>query len=123
MTVGRLFEIVIAANALLFAVGVTVTALSYFAYRSSGGVRSFGYSTLGFGLITIGAVTEPVYQLVIKQDYDISAVELLQLQLLEGSMMAVGFALLFVSVYGYVPGSWGGGEQPVLAEDGDESDL
>lgn len=105
MTGGGLVSGVVFVNSVLFLFGVGITALSFLAYRSSGGVRSFGFSTVGFGLVTLGGVTEPVYQLVVRGDYAISGAELLQLQTLEGVLMAAGFACLFASIYGYAPGS------------------
>jgi len=52
------------ANLFTFGFGLVLTALSYVAYRSVGRSRSFRTSTVGFGLITLGGLAEPVYQLV-----------------------------------------------------------
>ncbi|QLG62145.1 DUF7521 family protein [Halorarum salinum] len=89
------------ANLLQFTVGVAITGLSYLAYRSSGRKASFRNSTLGFLLITVGGVLAPVYQLWIKGDYSISGLELLELQILEGSLITVGLGLLLLSIYSY----------------------
>lgn len=100
-----LFLIFTVANLLLFAFGSLITGLSFLAYRSSGGTRSFRHSTIGFGLITLGGVIEPVYQLGVQRDPEISAQELLQLQALEGILIAGGLAFLFFSIYRYARGT------------------
>lgn len=89
------------ANVLQFTVGAVITGLSYLVYRSSGGKTAFRNSTLGFLLITIGGVLAPVYQIWIKGDYSISGRELLELQILEGTLITVGLALLLYSIYGF----------------------
>lgn len=95
----------IIANAVLFLFGVLVTGLSYSAYRAGGRVTSFRNSTIGFGTITLGCIIEPVYQLGIRQDYSISGQELLRLQAMEGTLIAIGFVFLLLSIYSYTPGS------------------
>jgi hypothetical protein len=86
-------------NLFMFGVGLALTALSYFAYRSAGRVRSFRTSTMGFGLITLGGVSEPIYQLVLKGDYHLSGREMLAIQTVEGLLTAIGLGLLFYSIY------------------------
>ena len=88
------------ANVLQFAVGVAITGVSYLAYRSSGGKAGLRNATVGFMLITVGGVLAPVYQFWIKDDYAVSGLELLELQMIEGAVITIGLALLLVSVYG-----------------------
>jgi uncharacterized membrane protein len=87
------------ANIVQFAFGVAITGISYYAYRSSGRKKSLRNSTLGFCCITIGGVLAPIYELGIKSDYNISAQELLKLQIIEGTAIGIGLALLLISVY------------------------
>ncbi|QLG27202.1 hypothetical protein HUG10_06445 [Halorarum halophilum] len=92
------------ANVLQFSVGIGITGLSYLAYRSSGGRPAFRNSTLGFLLITIGGVLAPVYQIWIKGDYSVSGRELLELQIMEGTLITIGLALLLYSIYSFNAG-------------------
>lgn len=85
-------------NLLQFAFGIAITGLSYLAYRKSG-KTTFRNSTIGFLLITIGGVSAPVYQLGIRADYVVTGRELLELQIIEGTLIAVGLAFLLFSVY------------------------
>lgn len=87
------------ANLFVFGFGATLTTLSYYAYRVNGRKPSFRLSTIGFGVLTIGGVVEPVYQLGLKEDYSISGRELLALQTMEGIFVAIGLGLLFYSIY------------------------
>lgn len=93
------------ANLFVFSFGATLTTLSYYAYRSSGRRSSFRLSTVGFGILTIGGVVEPLYQLGIRGDYSISGRELLLLQSIEGVFVAFGLGLLFYSIYIHNSGS------------------
>lgn len=87
------------ANLFVFAFGATLTTLSYYAYRVNGRKPSFRHSTIGFGILTLGGVVEPIYQLGLRGDYMISGRELLALQSIEGAFVALGLALLFYSIY------------------------
>jgi hypothetical protein len=93
-------------NMLVFLFGCLITGLSYLAYHSSERNPSFKTTTLGFGLITIGCIVEPVYQFGIKRDFNVSSLELLQLQALEGTFIALGLILLFSSIYRYSTASF-----------------
>lgn len=89
------------ANVVQFAFGVAITAISYYAYRSSGRKKSLRNATIGFLSITIGGVLAPVYELGIKSDYSITAQELLKLQIIEGTVIGFGLAFLLLSVYSH----------------------
>lgn len=89
------------ANVAVFAFGLIITGLSYRAYRSSARKTAFRNATLGFLLIPVGGVLAPVYQLGIKADYSISARELLELQIIEGTLTAAGIGFLLLSIYTY----------------------
>lgn len=89
----------VVANLFVFGFGATLTGLSYWAYRSNASNPSFRYSTAGFGILTLGGIVAPIYQLGIKRDYMISGRELLALQTMEGVFLAVGLGLLFYSIY------------------------
>lgn len=87
------------ANLFVFGFGATLTTLSYYAYRVNDRRPSFRLSTIGFGILTLGGIVEPLYQLGLKQDYLISGRELLALQTIEGAFVAAGLGLLFYSIY------------------------
>lgn len=89
------------ANLFIFGFGATLTTLSYWAYRKNDRKPSFRLSTIGFAVLTMGGVVEPIYQLGFKNDYMISGRELLGLQTIEGLFIAAGFGLLFYSIYIY----------------------
>lgn len=92
------------ANVLMFGFGATLTTLSYYAYRSTGRKPSYFRSTLGFGLITIGGLAEPIYQLGLKGDYHLGGRELLALQTAEALLTGLGLGLLFYAIYIHDPG-------------------
>lgn len=87
-------------NLLVFLFGCAITGVSYLAYRSSNGRKSFLRSTIGFGLITLGCIVEPAF-VAIYRDWSISGQELLQLQAIESTLIAVGLGFLFVSIYNH----------------------
>lgn len=87
------------ANLLVFVFGTTLATLSYATYRRRACHPVFRDATLGFSLVTIGGLVEPVYQLAIKQGYQLAGRELLALQTLEGGLVALGLGFLFYSIY------------------------
>lgn len=93
--------LLIAVNFFGFFLGATITTVSYFAYRSSGGDESLKKATTGFGLITLGTAVEPVYQLGIAGTYVLASDQNVGLQILEGTLISLGFLLLFFSIYRY----------------------
>lgn len=94
-------NVFVIANVVQFAFGVAITGISYYAYRSNRRKESLRNSTIGFLCITVGGVLAPVYELGIKSDYNISAEELLKLQIIEGTVIGIGLAFLLISVYSY----------------------
>lgn len=94
----------VAANLLMFGFGAILTGLSFVAYRANDRLRSFRDSTIGFGMVTIGGLVEPIYQLGLKGDYRLSGREMLGLQTFEGLLIGVGLGMLFYSIYRHNPG-------------------
>lgn len=92
-------------NFMMFGFGIVLTGLSYFAYRSSRPRPSLRTATVGFGLITIGGLVAPAYQLGVRGAYDLSGRELLAVQSVEGLFLAAGLGMLFYSIYHYSNGS------------------
>lgn len=86
-------------NFTVFGFGAVLTALSYFAYRANPGRRSLRNSAVGFGLLTIGGLVAPAYQLALTGRYELGGRELLAVQSVEGLFLAAGFGMLFYSVY------------------------
>lgn len=91
----------VVANVLQFSFGLAITGISYWAYRSNGRKPSLRNATIGFLCITIGGILAPVYEIGIKADYNITAQELLKLQIMEGAVIGIGLALLLFSVYSH----------------------
>lgn len=91
----------VVVNVFVFVFGGFLTLLSFAAYRSSNWNRSFRNATVAFGFLTIGSGADLIYQMGIKGSYELSARELLILQSAEGFLTAIGFGLLFYSIYRY----------------------
>lgn len=88
----------IVANTLLFLISSFLAVLSYVAYRQSGGQATYLVTTAGFGFVILGGLVEPVYQLVVAGDYNVSGNELLMLQTGEGILIAFGLGLLYYAI-------------------------
>ena len=86
------------ANVSLFVVSSVLTGLSYLAYRRSDDRSSFRFASVGFGLVVLGGLVEPLYQLVVRGDYNITGSELLLLQTGEGFLIAGGLGILFYAI-------------------------
>ena len=95
------WELLIAATVIQFLFGIAITALSYTAYHLSARATIFKLSTIGFLLVSVGGILAPIYELGIKGDFTITAQELLVLQILEGTVIALGLGLLLLAVYSY----------------------
>lgn len=100
----ELWAFVIANTGLFIASGV-LTALSYVAYRQSGGDSSYRAATVGFGFVVLGGLVEPVYQLGVKGEYSLTGSELLVLQSGEGALITLGLGLLFWAIVNHRPES------------------
>lgn len=96
--------LLILVNFLGFILGIVITGVSYYAYRSSQN-RSLRNATIGFGLITLGTAIEPIYQLGIAGTHVLASDQNIALQLLEGTVIVSGFLFLFFSIYRYRSGS------------------
>ena len=86
------------ANIGLFIVSSVLTALSYLAYRWNNGQSSYKLASIGFGLVVLGGLIEPLYQLIVRGDYNITGSELLLLQTTEGLLIASGLGILFYAI-------------------------
>lgn len=86
-------------NFTVFGFGAVLTALSYLAYRADPERRSLRNSTVGFGLLTVGGLVAPAYQLALTGRYELGGRELLAVQSVEGLFFAAGFGMLFYSLY------------------------
>ena len=107
---------VLVVNGLVFLFGCAMTGLSLAAYRATDGRDSYRWSTVGFALITVGCVVEPVFQYGIRRDWVITGVELLYLQAMEGAFLALGLGILFGSIYRYGRGRSVSGAERVSRE-------
>lgn len=89
----------ILTNFMMFAFGLILSTVSYLAYRADRGRISLRNATIGFGLLTIGGLVAPAYQLGFRGAYELSGRELLIVQSIEGLFLAAGLGMLFYSVY------------------------
>lgn len=85
------------SNVLLLAMGGTLTALSFAAYRRSG-TSSFRLAGVGFLVLTVGTLVEAIYELGIRGSYELSGRELLALHTVESLLIAAGLGLVFWSL-------------------------
>ena len=88
----------IIANTGIFLAGGVLTGLSYLAYRQNRRQASYRFATVGFGLVVLGGLVEPAYQLGIRGDYHLDGNEMLLLQSGEGAIIAMGLGLLFYAI-------------------------
>lgn len=86
-------------NFMMFGFGIVLTALSYLAYRANETRRSLRNATIGFGLLTVGGLVAPAYQLGVRGTYELGGRELLVVQSVEGLFLASGLGMLFYSIY------------------------
>ena len=114
---------VLIVNGLVFLFGCAMTGLSLTAYRATDGNDSYRWSTVGFALITVGCVVEPVFQYGIRRDWEITGAELLYLQAMEGAFFALGLGILFVSIYRYGRGEADTGTERMSAESTRDSET
>lgn len=91
----------VAVNFLGFFLGVIITTLSYYAYRSNETKTSLRNVTIGFGLLTIGIAIEPLYQVGIEGTHVLASDQNITLQLIEGTVVSLGLLVLFFSIYNY----------------------
>lgn len=88
------------ANTGLFIVSSVLTGLSYLAYRRDGR-SSYKFTTIGFGFVVLGGLVDPLYQLGVRGDYNITGSELLFLQTAEALLIASGLGILFYAITRY----------------------
>jgi hypothetical protein len=88
------------SNLFVFGLGGVLTGLSYRAFRRTD-TRSFALAAAGFALITAGSLVEAVYELGIRGSYELGGRELLALHSVEGLLIGLGLAGLFVSLRRY----------------------
>lgn len=93
--------VLVAVNFVGFFLAAVLTTLSYYAYRSGEKKTSLRNATAGFGLLTIGIAIEPIYQVGIEGTHVLASDQKITLQLIEGSVISLGFLLLFFSIYRY----------------------
>lgn len=97
MVNGVLFWTFVLTNLFVFVVGSALTYLSYAAYQRVG-QRSFRYAILGFGTVTVGSLTELVYELLIERGNELDMTELLVLRTGESALIGLGLVFLFYSL-------------------------
>ena len=88
------------ANSLLFIAGGSLTALSYRAYLRVQ-QDSLRLAAEGFALITLGGLLDIIYQLGVRQDYNLGARESLALQTLDSLVITAGLVVIFYALSRY----------------------
>lgn len=94
------FWLFVASNFTSLVLGVVLTAVSATAARRSG-QDAFRVAAVGFGLITAGSIVEGVYELGIRDSFVLPGDELLVLRTVEGLLITVGMAALYLSIRRY----------------------
>lgn len=94
----------ILTNFMMFTFGLVLSVVSYLAYRGDRSRLSLRNATIGFGLLTIGGLVAPLYQLGVNDAYTLGGRELLVVQSVEGLFLASGLGMLFYSIYRYGTG-------------------
>jgi hypothetical protein len=89
----------VAVNFSGVALGTIITGVSYVAYGSHDRDRALVNATIGFALITLGMTMEPLYQLGIRWSHVLASEQNVLLQILEGTVFALGFLILFLSTF------------------------
>jgi len=77
----------------------TIIGVSYVAYGSHDRDRALVNARIGFALITLGMTMEPLYQLGIRWSHVLASEQNVLLQILEGTVFALGFLILFLSTF------------------------
>lgn len=90
----------VVSNVVLLLLGGLLTFLSYRAYRRLDRAPLRG-AAIGFGVITIGAIAEAIYELGIRGSYELTGREMLALHTVEGVLIAIGLGIIFLSVRNY----------------------
>ena len=93
------------ANIGIFLVSGVLAITSYVAYRQSNRQTSFLVAASGFGLVMLGGLVEPIYELLVRGGTTIDETELLWLQTGEGIFIAGGLGLLFYAITHHDVGS------------------
>lgn len=106
----------LASNVVVLLFGSILTVVSYITYYRNDR-EHFRCAAAGFGLVTLGGLSELIYQLGVKGSYWLGGRELLAVQSVEGLLIGFGLATLFYSIYSYSP------RQPDLTEWEDVSDV
>lgn len=83
-------SVLVVTRLLVLAVGIATTGIAYRAYRQTGAtyLRS---ATAGFGLVTVGVLLEGVL-------FEVSALTLTQVHVVESVAIAAGFVVLLRSL-------------------------
>lgn len=111
------------ANLSLFIISSILTGMCYLAYRQSDGHRSFAIATIGFSLVVVGGLVEPVYILVISTNETLNQLELFLMQGVETIFLALGLGLLFYAITRYSSGPSSTEEEQYSLTDEDRSWL
>lgn len=105
MTEPHVLWVFLLAHTGLFVVSSLMAALTYCAYRHSDGQRSYVTATVGFGLVVLGGLVDPLFQLGTGILSAPTGTELLVLGSVETALIAIGLGILFYAVTQHDTGS------------------
>lgn len=83
--------------------GGLLTTLSYLAYRRRG-QRSYGFATVGFGLIMLGGIVDPMFLIMMSVDFSLDLYDVLLFTIAEDSLIAFGLGFVFYAITQHDPG-------------------
>lgn len=85
-------------NAGTIVAGGLLTGLSFLAYRRNSDQPSYRFATIGFGLILLGTLVDPLYLFRALVDHRLTITEILLLQISEDLLFAAGLGTLFYAI-------------------------
>lgn len=86
------------SNALVLLLGTALVVVSAAAYRRAD-EQSFATAAAGFACITLGSVVEAIFEVGVWRRFALTPRELLVIHAVEGSLVAIGLATLFYSLW------------------------
>lgn len=77
-----------------------LATLSFLSYRRER-TPALRRAVVGFLCITVGLLIEIMYEIVLKQSFFLTDLEIIRLQMVEGGFLIAGFLFLLYAVSGY----------------------
>ncbi|MFB6178828.1 MAG: hypothetical protein ABEI77_03775 [Halorientalis sp.] len=94
-----LYWLYVGTNLLVLLVGGALTYLSYVAYQRTTD-ESLGLATVGFGVVTLGALLEMAYDFLVTRGRELTTSDLFVLRTVESLVIGLGLLVLFYALSG-----------------------